>query len=173
MTNTSTDPMRAGEALPDATNPATASDVSVEAQGVALGISTPKPDTAYELLEAVAQRIEAEPRRYDQREWVRETECGTVCCRAGWVVAIADPDVFATHDAQAVGERADQILGLPESVLWNELYSTTCIRTRANPGTAEYAAAGARGVREFMAVHEAHLKARKLADVPPIAGASK
>jgi hypothetical protein len=37
-----------------------------------------------QLFRDVADAIEAEPERYDQAEWERETECGTTRCIAGW-----------------------------------------------------------------------------------------
>lgn len=54
-----------------------------------------RPANAYELLERVCEATLAEPKRYDQTQWVKLTArnydrpaCGTVGCRAGWICLI-------------------------------------------------------------------------------------
>ncbi len=152
------------------------------------------PETVYDLLALVAHHIEEEPRRYFQDVWVLigeeirnhvdfEPACGTVCCRAGWIVALHDglraPAIEATARARfspRVELRALQILGMSDvGFLFNafisdedDLDEDSGDLVSAEPGTPEYAKAGADGLRAFMEEHAEHLKARRLADVPPL-----
>lgn len=40
-------------------------------------------------LDAALAHIEAHPKEWDQRFWIRRTECGTACCLAGTVALLA------------------------------------------------------------------------------------
>ncbi len=54
-----------------------------------------------ELLERVAQHIEAEPRRLQMSSWVEaspKSPCGTTACIAGWAVLLTAPDFDAALD---------------------------------------------------------------------------
>lgn len=153
-----------------------------------------RPKTAYELLERVANHILQEPKRFWQDTWgivgkraIRREgfdavpACGTVACRAGWVVALHDgpkmipvlEDFSRPLNSIDVPKRANQILGFgtmthaPET---SELFSSEACgpRDKRRFGTHEYARLGAAGLREFMAAHADHLKARQLADVPKL-----
>lgn len=46
------------------------------------------------LLFAVADKIEAEPDRYDQADYFTLGACGTAYCVAGWVIALGRPDLL-------------------------------------------------------------------------------
>ena len=67
-------------------------------------------DLAYRVLDA----IEANPERWDQREWRAATDCGTVMCFAGWTAHICDdvrwvvPDEMVEDDWMDAHEVQDQ-----------------------------------------------------------------
>lgn len=127
------------------------------------------PETAYQLLERVCEAIERSPQQFDQNEWVSRKDCGTSFCRAGWLVALHD-GVAAIGDDDFVMGRAEAILDMEGDDAW-ELFSTyALLDTDARPGSVEYAAAGVDGTQRFMRKHEAHLKARRLTDVPALKG---
>jgi hypothetical protein len=159
---------------------------SIDSRTASAVAPTSRPETAFELLELVARHIEEEPRRYNQEMWVLrglalktlglEPPCGTVCCRAGWIVALHDG--LDAADNMTAEDRAIQILDVPHRVT-AQLFSALSINYWSDAagavvgpsrGTPEYAKAGADGIRAFMATHEGHLKARKLADVPKAEG---
>lgn len=146
------------------------------------------PKTAYDLMARVAAHILEEPKRYYQGKWVTKKksdivdvvgavpQCGTVACRAGWIVALHDglnskaitQEIQRTGGDFPVAWRAHEILDMSDRhtsdlfdgcVLLHMVPSPT-------PGTAAYAKAGAKGIREFMRTHKAHLQARLLKDVP-------
>lgn len=145
----------------------------------------PKPKTAYGLLERVARHIEDDPRRYDQGRFVLTGEdelssrgfigdgappCGTVACRAGWIVFLNDGLNAVGYDG--IQDRANEVLGMTEEdtddlfsggALHHECRRVPLHRTKA------YGKVGAKGVRRFMRKHAKHLKARKLKDVPKLA----
>lgn len=151
-----------------------------------------RPENAYDLLEAVARHIEEEPRRYYQSSWVLRGDriralelaapaCGTVGCRAGWVVALNDglnaPAIVSQLGAlpafdEPVRDRAEEILGLGH-LDTDDLFSGCAIYVEdaggcditPPAGSPAYAKLGADGIRAFMKAHEAHLKARSLEGV--------
>jgi hypothetical protein len=145
-----------------------------------------KPETAYELLGAVAACILAEPRRYDQGSWLYDAAqvadlaspppCGTVACRAGWIVALHDGlDGLRAIGNSRVQERADDILDM--SFETTEFFGACALydelrideeEDMPELGTKEYAEAGAAGVLKFRDEYAEQLKARRLADVPPL-----
>lgn len=163
-------------------------------------MDTLRPKTAYDLLEQVAQHILAEPARYWQELWVLRGKhviertgltapsCGTICCRAGWIVALhdgLDSDAINANaqvrHSEAVMRRANEILGVGMWVT-KELFDGDALTPvdeysdaiedapdALEPGTQAYAEAGALGIREFMAEHEAALKARIL-EAPDVPG---
>lgn len=135
-----------------------------------------KPKTAYELCERVAKHIEEEPLRYHQGLWGFENyaiedlarpQCGTVCCRAGWIVALHDG--IGMERKGNVANRSDAILGYPDdsSVTMALYYDDGWVQAHEQ-GTKQYAKAGANGLRQWMKRNAAHLKARKLVDVPKL-----
>lgn len=157
-----------------------------------------KPENVYELLEAVARHIEEEPRRYYQDMWAlfgdnihaflggdfAAPPCGTVCCRAGWIVGLCDgldaPALGVNRDfaySFSVMKRAMEILGMSEAEIGalfepftddeDDSEETGQQFVDAPAGTLEYAKAGADGLRAFMEQHAERLKARKLSDIPP------
>lgn len=151
---------------------------------------THKPRTAYELLERVCEHILEEPRRYYQEFWaVRDKQkiadvmgsvpsCGTMACRAGWIVALNDGlnsrVMRADHDTfSPIEDRANQILGLGSGDT-GRVFSACAVRGASyggpKHGTARYAREGVKGLRKFMREYEAHLKSRLLKDVPKAEG---
>lgn len=163
-----------------------------------------QPKTAYELLERVCEHIVEEPKRYHQGVWAllggriadalgkeAAPACGTVCCRAGWIVALHDGLNAKPLQAESNGvrtnvveERAQSILDLSEDATL-DLFDGSALEIEQGldkfdddgeydgpelprRGTLEYAQLGADGLRKFMTQHESHLKARLLADVPKL-----
>lgn len=143
----------------------------------------PKPRTAWDLCELVAQHIEEEPLRYYQRNWwVRgralkalvywktlpsAPSCGTTACRAGWIVGLNDGVGGARKAARAygIGERARIILGVSVRATATLFSGDDAVGV---PGTAEYADFGAAGLRRWMRRHAPHLKSRLLTKVPKL-----
>lgn len=130
----------------------------------------PKAKTAYELLERVCAHILEEPKRYHQDYWglrgevpldVPRPKCGTVCCRAGWIVALNDGPKALLHTCS--GSRADRILGMTDEDTRELFYDDSVERFRQ--GTKRYANAGAAGIRRFMKKHKRYLQARALKGV--------
>lgn len=169
-------------------------------------MTTLKPKTAYELLAMVADHIEEEPKRYHQNVWALigaaidhdpeigfHPACDTVCCRAGWIVALADGVDAPIFNAARAGKwtlafkrRAVELLGMDEDDrdierLFGEFKSeddasvpfeffdddedAVVLPAGVRPGTPEYAKFGADGVRDFMEKHKAHLQGRTLKGV--------
>jgi len=157
----------------------------------------------YDLLEDVCATILEEPRRYNQGEWgavrgsqeweyLPETlhpDCGTVGCRAGWIVVKADGAMpmreeygFAPRvNAILVPHRASQILGKLEA--WtlldnareyerdiNALFDESALTIESNDdeflplkGSREYAERGVAGLRAFMTKWNTYLKSLPIA----------
>lgn len=134
------------------------------------------PRTAYDLCELVAQHIETDPLRYDQSAWGWEgmhyqqmPMCGTVCCRAGWIVALHDGPAALKDERVHISSRSDLILGL-DGDQTAEIYYDGERLLAFQQGTKKYAQAGAAGLRDWAKRHEAELKARLLKDVPKLEG---
>lgn len=145
----------------------------------------PKPSTAYDLCMLVAQHIEEEPLRFNQGQWwargrvllramahnniQQAPPCGTMACRAGWIVGLHD-GIGGTRKAMrhlGISARARQILGVtPISVY--RLFDGFAVD--GAPGTPEYAKVGADGLRRWARRRAKHLKARLLKDVPKLKG---
>lgn len=142
-----------------------------------------KPKTAYELCQRVCRHIAAERKTYFQGDWFRvsavaqrirmgaTTDCGTTACRAGWMVALGDGPLKAriqSHLLSGILGRARLLLGAGSgsqlSVDVDTLFAGDAC-DGLKPGTRAYARCGVRGLRAFMAKHEAHLKARALEGV--------
>lgn len=164
--------MRAGAPGRRSTPSRTAAKAGATRKGVVSVRRAAKPTTAYELLERVCDHILEEPRRYAQAIWGFERDmiaaikapppCGTVCCRAGWVVALHDgPSALLTIGS--VAGRSNEILGLDYGDT-NAIYYDSSVDAHKQ-GTAAYATAGVRGLRAFMEQHKAHLQARRLKGV--------
>lgn len=139
---------------------------------------TSKPKTAYELCELVARHIEEDPLRYDQSTWGWEgaryrkmPACGTVCCRAGWIVALHDGPAALKDDRVHISSRSDLILGLDGDET-AEIYYNGERLIQFEQGTKAYAQAGAAGLRDWANRHAVKLKARLLSDVPKLEGQS-
>lgn len=142
------------------------------------------PRTAYDLLARVCEHILDEPKRYTQESYLvhgiaaiknlglAAPTCGTVGCRAGWIVALHDGPTGVR--GEAVEWRANQILGRGGDT--HDLFSgTACDRLAGEDtspiiGTKKYARLGVKGLRAFMKQHAKHLKARLLKDVPTLKG---
>ena len=142
-----------------------------------------KARTAYELLQQVCAHIKAEPRGYLQCVWgVTGDEakdmahadghtvppCGTMACRAGWIVALHDGGPsFKRRILQAsfsIRDRANMILGMDSGSTFS-LFDEFAISQYRNTDLRSYAAEGVRGLRTFMAEHRTHLKSRMLKGV--------
>ena len=154
-----------------------------------LTVTKPRVKNAYELLEKVCEVIKEEPRRYDQTTWgisgKQETKrhyentapaCGTVACRAGWIVFLHDgPQVF--RRATDIESRAKEIIGL--SLPTGHLFSEGACVTERRVGyedlyedstVKKHAEEGVKGLQRYMKKYSAKLKARKLSDVPKVKG---
>lgn len=134
-----------------------------------------RPRTAFELLNRVCKHILEEPKRYYQGMWGNTNEdlikatvgsvpaCGTMACRAGWIVALHDgmPAFHRMLNMDClpgeVGVRAKEILGDLDT---DSLFDEDAVN--GFPGTVAYAEQGASGIEDFMAKHEEYLKARLL-----------
>lgn len=134
---------------------------------------------AYDLLRDVCKVILEEPRRYYQNRWyVTNTEriesilgakkspdCGTMACRAGWIVQLVDgqlPKVdFETSD------RACSLLGVKDEDYSSRFrLDVTRLFSRwdrdHDVGTQAYAKQGVSGLRKLMAKYKDRLKATPL-----------
>lgn len=143
----------------------------------------PRPKTAYELLERVIEHIREEPKRYYQNRWLMRRQdiiaegmeappCGTIACRAGWIVLLHD-GVRSGIDGEYVPARANEILGATTygyDADTNQQTPSTCRlfgwEDNGWAGTRAHACQGIKGLRDFMKQHKAHLQARLLKDVP-------
>lgn len=74
-----------------------------------------------ELLHQVADAIEANPARYDQKRWYHRTSCGTAYCVAGWVIALGAPQALTATGHIRVHPRFGDV----EGVDWVEDYVDT------------------------------------------------
>lgn len=79
-----------------------------------------------ELLERIADHIEAEPEHFDMQFWEAEFGCGTVCCIAGWAVRLGlgqsiygDNRNGGDQCGRPDVEAARLVLGLPGSALFS------------------------------------------------------
>lgn len=138
-----------------------------------------KGGSALDLLGAIAVIILEEPRRYSQGDWIldpnyleehwigtvdeRIPECGTIGCVAGWTVVMTQSTI--PTNTTVIEEMAKQLLGL-DGRQARSLFSGAALENYIDPGevlpdfgTREYAELGARHIRDFMAEHEAQLKA--------------
>jgi hypothetical protein len=123
-----------------------------------------KAKTAYELLEEIRALTLEEPRRYNQNQYLSfdvdeehgGPACGTVGCRAGWVVALRAkrPRLVTTHWIYA-----RKVLGL-DAAQCNDLFGYAAVG--GLPGTREHAELGAAQLTEFMRRHEQQLKRKRL-----------
>lgn len=109
---------------------------------------TDLPMTTSERLRAVADTIERKPENFHMSTWrsgyydhpVKDfagepVECGTVCCVAGWAVALAPQVLVTEHDSW--GSAGARLLGLNHQLAVG-LFCFTTLETVA--GTAEKAA---------------------------------
>lgn len=167
---------------------------------------------AFDLCMDVAKAIREEPMRFSQDNWYTEDSdfirqvlrgegpgpaCGTMACRAGWMVILArTPSAYiqaiqiqdtafrllGVKDAQASYDDYDHEESDEERTFrWDvrELFDgEACTirddqRMRVGPaiGTPEYAEMGAKGVEEFARKWEARLRAKAIQ--PPVGAFSK
>jgi len=134
---------------------------------------------AYDLLKEIRALIQEEPKRYNQQDTLtylrnyRNTlyrgklaqevapACGTIGCRAGWVVAAAAPHPERVDD---VVHYAKKVLGLTGRQAEN-LFDGWAAGSEADGapfGSVEHARRGARGITVFMAHHKKQLQAHKI-----------
>lgn len=147
-------------------------------------IKRARAKTAWNLCEAVCEAIVEDPRRYDQGTYVDQhslfevaqdrglPECGTVACRAGWIVALHDGGIKVRYGA--IRNRANKILGV-EPWQTQDLFSGSALESykeqQGRPTYAQYsylrrrALQGAWGLRQWMEAHKEHLQSRHLKDV--------
>ncbi len=103
------------------------------------------------ILKAVAARIQAEPKLYNQEQFIQKHTCGTRYCVAGWVNHLTDGD-------PADGRRAERLLGLNRQQ-GGELFSANAVDEEAECdmseqiGTPAYARAGVAHIEKFMRRH--------------------
>lgn len=159
--------------------------------------------TLYELCQRAADSIEARPLNYHQEYWSRPAEnlsalvkdiakgnaasgelCGTVFCRAGWMVAHIDqpksPERWRAEEAsdtEYAGARMEALLreaGVPDYSIANLFGGGALDAVGVSEhayGTAKYAEAGAKGLRDFAEAHKDKLQAATVEvwvdDAPP------
>jgi hypothetical protein len=140
-----------------------------------------RPQTLYEMMEQVAESIEARPLNYYQGAWYADAQlhygkeaCGTAYCRAGWMTCIGKEK--PVHNNSVIQGYAMTLLenaGIPQDDV-THLFQGSALQEEQpffkgikklmpRAGTPEYAELGAKGVRKFMERHAAKLKAAKLA----------
>jgi hypothetical protein len=166
---------------------------------------TPVSDATnlYDLCEDACACMLQEHARYDQGVYGttkdinpelfrdrRAPACGTIGCRAGWLVFLADggfPHIAdVTNIGGVISGRADELMGTSELVAddddWErymhdveDLFSAGALFAETDHdmedpdseipdvGTKEYAELGVRGMRAFMARWEARLRATPVA----------
>lgn len=123
--------------------------------------------TPIAILKAVVKAIRAEPRRYDQGDWLDVWKpgddvrrgwpkpatmptCGTVGCVAGWVATLTRPKRERYPRHSTVLKRAIRALRLED---WQagELFEGQAVA--GTPGTAAYVEAGVQHIEAFMRKH--------------------
>jgi hypothetical protein len=62
-------------------------------------VTTPNAELAYKVLD----HIDAHPEQWDQKAWLKGTDCGTAACFAGWAVVLAGHDVTFDTEPEADG----------------------------------------------------------------------
>jgi hypothetical protein len=130
-----------------------------------------KATNAYDLLKEVRDLILEDPRRYNQRttlnhyppgvQWtegprrqpILAPPCGTVGCRAGWVVELT------RSRTQYVVRGAQDILGLTDAQA-ETFFAAAAAAGWA--GTPEHARSGAYGITAFLKKHAKQLKAKRI-----------
>lgn len=124
--------------------------------------------TLLELCDMACQSIELRPNNYDQRMWAGDASgiggCGTAFCRAGWMMAhVKAPKRTLKWCLDSTIASSATNLFLRAGVPWIDimrLFGGGALSLLSHePGTKEYAAAGATGFREFMAEHHNKLAA--------------
>lgn len=123
--------------------------------------------TAYGLLSEIRRLILAEPRRYNQYDWLKTNErgplapaCGTVGCVGGWTV-------FLKRDK--TNKTAAGILGI-SSDQGDELFAGDAARSRRDKATGDYSARsirdharrGAAHIARFQKKHAVQLRAKRV-----------
>lgn len=125
-----------------------------------------KAKNAYQLLAEVRALILAEPKRYNQEEWIRRVNpmerpeifpsCGTICCVGGWVETLRPSAAAETTLGLSHGQEVELFSG-------EALFR---LRSRASEfpatGTQAYAKLGARHITAFMKANAVQLKAKRL-----------
>jgi hypothetical protein len=129
---------------------------------------------AYELLKEIRTIILAQPKRYAQTEILIHGRpgsvfsthtwrdliippCGTVGCRAGWIVELTRAGGTANV---GIIDRAAQILGFGTAREIGEFFAGSA--AEGEPGTREHARSGAKGITAFMKEHKARLLATRI-----------
>ena len=148
-----------------------------------------KAKNAYKLLDEVCEVILAEPRRYNQEDWLIKglpgektwgakrglPECGTVGCVAGWVYTLKGAGTLSgtnTLTGKAlwrVADDAQAILGLSAEQAAH-FFRASAIQDLAHklnrpvprPQTVAYARLGVKHIRAFQKTHAEQLKAKKV-----------
>lgn len=89
-------------------------------------------------LREVLAWIELHPERWDQREWVEHTACGTTYCLAGWAYVLGTGHWFSDRDLMErlpVVPMAVELLGLTQDQARELFYfSTVLVPGRQNNG---------------------------------------
>ncbi len=113
------------------------------------------------ILKAVIKAIEEEPRRYDQGTYInridsqfrqKETSefpaCGTICCVAGWVNTLTNPEPLS-YDEQEEAARDTLRLSWDEAL---ELFDGAAVPDRmpGRVGAHRHAKAGVKHIKKFV-----------------------
>lgn len=93
----------------------------------------PNAELAYRVLD----HIDADPKSWNQTDWYRKTDCGTVACFAGWSILLADGEI---RDYVPYGHRVSIVLG---GQVYDAFSEAACaalnIRSVIIPGSEVYA----------------------------------
>lgn len=118
--------------------------------------------TAYDLCAGVCQQIATNPRLFDQRALEHSV--------AWWLVTLYDgPHVPGQDDVEAWLDRARELLGMTDesNVPLDYIALTVAFAPAGTPRTLEYARAGIKRLRQFMAANEAELRRTRLPEMAP------
>jgi hypothetical protein len=138
---------------------------------------TPKSraKTAYGLLSEVCRVILADPRRYNQTDWLtlldgrarsywtmpeQRPDCGTIGCVAGWVCAMKCQTENPLLSSSFTYDFARRMLGLSVEQASELFDSDGAGDTR--PQTPEHAKAGVKHILRFQRKHAAQLRRTRL-----------